>query len=66
MTALDIVLIGLLWILLGLFICSKANWYEYRNRENGEDILSCIMTIIFSPTVFLADFINRFFIQKWH
>lgn len=66
MTNLEIMLSVILWILLGLFICHKANWYMHAYNIAGDHIALCVGTVVFSPVVFVWDFINRFFIQKWH
>lgn len=65
MTILEQVLTGLLWLILGLFICNKANWYKNRIIEEAQ-LMSCIFTVLCAPVVFVYDFVNRFFIQKWH
>lgn len=66
MTTLEIVLIILLWLILGIFICHKANWFEHFGNGCEPEVPACILAVAFAPLVFLVDFIKRFFIQKWH
>ena len=66
MTILECILTGIIWIVMGLLICNKAGWFVHYDKGEEEHILACVATVIVSPIVFLFDFINRFFIQKWH
>ena len=60
------ILITLLWLILGCFICYKANWFNAYRDNVDSNLNGCIFTIIFSPLVFIWDIFNRIFIQKWH
>lgn len=66
LTSLEIALIIVLWITLGLFICNKAKWYKRMPTGDGFSEFACVMTVALAPLVFVVDFVNRFFIQKWH
>lgn len=57
-------LIVLLWIILGVFISYKANWYEDNDNYFKEPVI--MVTIILAPFVFAWDIFNRMFLQKWH
>jgi len=66
MITLNVVLIMLLWLILGLFICHKANWFKHFGNGYDPEPAACIFAVLCAPVVFIVNFINRFFIQKWH
>lgn len=66
MTNLEAILLTLLWIVLGLFMCYKANWFEEYRDDANEHIALCILLVIICPVSFIWNFINRFFIEKWN
>lgn len=56
----------IIWIVLGLFICYKRNWYQdYTNSGTPEYTICCIATI-FAPLNFCIVFLRLFFINKWN
>lgn len=64
MTHLEIGYTVILWIILGFFICNKADWYQ--DDDDYDPTLPGTLTVLFAPLVFIYDVINRIFVQKWH
>jgi hypothetical protein len=67
MTQLEIILIILLWIILGVFICHKAHWFRHPDFWDVRDKdWVCFIVILFSPLSFAWDIFKRVFLQEWH
>ena len=65
MTTLEITLIMVLYILLGLWVCNKRDWYEAYDNFDGGQTLIIILATIFAPLNFLIVFIREFTLRKW-
>lgn len=61
MTTLEIILIASLWIITGLWICFKRDWYSEMNN-NG---YYCLLAILLTPINLILVIIKEFFIRKW-
>jgi hypothetical protein len=62
MTALEIILIIIIWVILGLFICHKRNWYV----EEGTDAnFACVFALALAPFNFTLTFFKVYLIDKW-
>jgi len=60
-TTLDIYLA---WSLIGVWICYKENWYNYKElkyQAETEAQVKCILTIALAPFVLLYHIINKLF-----
>ena len=62
MTTLETIFIIIDWIILGLFICYKRNWYV---DEGEEQVLTCVFAIVFAPINFLLTFVKLYCIDSW-
>ena len=67
-TYLEIILLALLWIFLGCWICYKRNWYKegfsgYSN--SGETELRCVGAVLLMPFNLIWNFIVMFIYQDW-
>ena len=62
MTTLEIVFTIAFWIILGVYISFKSNWF----READEPATLCFMAIALSPLAFLVWFICFFFLEDWN
>ena len=65
MTCLEIILIVVLWIILGLFICSKRDYYKKEVEDNEGLFFMNFIAIIFAPINFLITFLKVYFINDW-
>lgn len=63
MTMFEVISTVIFWIIIGVFICHKASWYERTGWQAGG---LCIVTLMFAPIIFIWDIFNRVFVQKWH
>ena len=61
MTTLEIVLIGVIWAALGLFMYYKTEWIQGRN----DSVVILTMFIIIAPLWFIGAIIRQVFIEKW-
>lgn len=52
----------IIWLILGLFICYKRNWYE---ADEIDPTFTCIIAIVFAPINFIVVFFKLFFLNKW-
>lgn len=55
----------IIWVILGLFICYKRNWYEAYSNIEIEPTFACFMAIVFAPINFIVVFFKLFFLNKW-
>lgn len=62
MTTLEIILIVLLWLIVGLFLASKRDWYA-EIGENSEWF--CFFAVLFAPLNLIITFIRVFCVEKW-
>lgn len=61
MTTLEIVLIILLWLIVGLFICHKRNWY----KEVDDSAWFCFFSVVLTPLSFIVSFIRVYCVDAW-
>lgn len=63
MTTLEFILTIILWLFVGIWICSKREWYG----SDGDDdfVIRNIFAIIIAPLNFLWTFIDIYVISKW-
>lgn len=54
-----------IWIVIGLFICYKRNWYVENSSEDVPKELMCFIAIVVMPINFLIVFFKIFLINKW-
>lgn len=58
---LDIILIGIIWVITGFWISYKRDWY--RNNSDVEDAI--LFNVIFAPLALIIAFAREFFIKSW-
>ena len=59
-------LIAILWVVLGVFICYKRNWYKHLNSDDDlTPVLAVVISILLTPVNFLIVFFKLFFLNKW-
>lgn len=63
MTALEVVLISLLWLIVGLFIAFKRDWYDHGSAPDS--FWCCFFAVIFTPLNLIITFIRIFCVAKW-
>lgn len=65
MTALEIILLIILWVIIGTWISYKRNWYkgEYCPSDKDECIL---MNIVFAPLVLIIVLFKYFILGTWN
>lgn len=61
MTVLEIILIIVLWVITGLFICFKRGWYHL---EDDYTFL-CAIATVFAPINLVITFFKIYLINKW-
>lgn len=64
MTTLEMIFTIILWIILGLFISHKCNFYRDLADKDKRD-LYIFGNVMFSPLVFIVTIIRYYFIEKW-
>lgn len=66
MTLLEIILLGILWIAVGCYICFKRDWYPQKNTmDDAPAELICTCAIAFAPINLVIVLFKLFFIYKW-
>jgi hypothetical protein len=57
-----------IWIVVGLWINHKREWYRGYNFEGFEDErrFHCVMNVIFSPISLIIAFLKEFLINPWN
>ena len=57
-----------IWIVVGLWINYKREWYRGYNFEGGEDDrkLHCAINVILSPISLIIAFLQEFLIKPWN
>ena len=65
MTALEIILIIVLYISLGMWICQKREWYDHQCNNDGDKAVINIFAIILTPLNILVVFVKEFIIRGW-
>jgi len=63
MTALETIFIAIFWVILGLFICYKRNWYV---NEGADQNSACLYSVLFAPFNFILTFFKVYLINKWN
>jgi hypothetical protein len=56
------ILIAILWIITGTWICYKRNWYRSEGRD---DEIGCAIAIVAAPINLLVVFFRVFIISSW-
>jgi hypothetical protein len=62
MTTLEIILIIIVWINLGLFICKKRNWYK---NEDDDAVTHCLFGVTFAPLNLILTIVKYYLIKDW-
>ena len=57
-----IILLSILYIIIGLWICFKRDWYKHYIDQGGV----CTAAVIFMPINLLIVFFKEFLINKWN
>ncbi len=57
------ILISIIWILLGLWICEKREWYKHIEKDFQST--ACCIAIVFSPLNLIFVLIREFVVHKW-
>lgn len=68
MTALEIFLTIVLWIIIGLWISYKRNWYQESSFPDEIDVTAGILILIncvFMPIVFMWTFFKEYLNDEW-
>lgn len=65
MTTLEIILIIILWLALGFFICHKARWFTDESKYTDDGIMESTFVIFFAPIAFVYNVINLVFVKPW-
>jgi surface polysaccharide O-acyltransferase-like enzyme len=57
----------LLWVIVGVWICYKRNWYEHINSYNEDTTANfvCGCTIVFAPISLLLALFDVFIKNNW-
>lgn len=64
---LETILIGIIWVITGVFISFKRNWYTHisYNTKSDRNFL-CTMNIIFAPIALVIAMYKEFLFDKWN
>jgi len=67
MTNLEIILTAIIYIIVGLWICWKRNWYKDRFNYTGlnDGSICIVFALLFMPINLLIIFIDEFLLRKW-
>lgn len=68
MSVFEIVSLIFIWVVVGVWICYKNNWFKEYHwlKSSGESHYSvCPFAIIFCPFLLLAEFFRVFIIKRW-
>lgn len=60
-----ILLISIIWLFIGLWICFKRDWYSKGKYEYPEPTFICIFSVIVMPLNLIIVFIIEFCNRKW-
>jgi hypothetical protein len=64
MTPLELILIAIIWVFVGCFICHKRNWYQHKfNSKENEDVM---FTIALAPIALLISLFKEFILDSWN
>lgn len=66
MTTLEVILIIILWINLGCFICYKRDWYPDKGTDDMPSGIRITFAVFLAPLNFLVVFVQLFLINKWN
>lgn len=64
LTHLEIILLGILWIIVGCWICYKRNWYQYYSSLDDQ-VVNCSFGILFAPANLVIVFFKIFILNGW-
>lgn len=62
MTILEVILIIVLWIITGLFICSKRDWYI---SQGSDQMFICFFATLLAPINLIVTFFKIYLINDW-
>ena len=66
-TYLEIILLALLWIFLGCWICYKREWYKDGfNGYDGEQQFRCIGAVVLMPLNLIWTLIITYIYEDWN
>jgi len=63
MVVLNFITILFIWVVIGVWISFKRNWYKHRAKEMTENAI--FFNIIFSPICLILAGFNEFILKKW-
>ncbi len=66
MTHLEIILIGIVWVFIGIFICHKRNWYKHYDAYDERKEVMILFTIICSPMALIVALFREFLLDDWN
>ncbi len=58
----NIILIGILWIIIGIWICYKRQWYYQANNNFG----FCVLAVLLTPLNIIWTIIDIYCVSKWN
>ncbi len=61
----NIILIVILWIIIGIWICYKLDWTLDPIVDFNISILACILIVVFMPIAFILTVIHFYCVKKW-
>lgn len=65
MTTFEIISLILLWIIVGVWISYKRNWYKDFDYEDDVHVFCIGLNILFSPIALVFVLCSRLFIEPW-
>ncbi len=68
MTPLEIILLAIVWIFVGCFICHKRKWYKtkFSSYDSPPAELVCFATIAFVPVTLCIALFKEFIFDDWN
>ncbi len=58
------ILIGILWVIVGIWIAFKRDWYK--EAPNGDESFCCWVSVIFAPINLIIVLFKVFVIKPWN
>ena len=56
------ILVAILWLIVGVWICFKRDWYYMWDFP----ILACILSIVLAPINLFATIFSEYVVDKWN
>lgn len=66
MTPLEIIMLAIIWIAVGIYICYKRDWYPSKGYDDFEPETTCIVMTILAPINLAIVLFRLFFMEKWN